>query len=108
MMHPHLYRDRMRSPSPLTSRGGMRPVRKGEHYEQVQKEYLENEIRIKERRERRDKYDREAEFRDRERDRERRHRGGGGGGGYDQHDHRDRYQDHHPRDADLRKWAELA
>merc|ERR1719443_2410770 len=104
MMHPHLYRDRMRSPSPLTSRGGMRPVRKGEHYEQVQKEYLENEIRIKERRERRDKYDREAEFRDRERERERRHRGGGGG--YDQHDHRDgRYQDQHdhPRDADLRQ-----
>merc|ERR1719443_142853 len=102
MMHPHLYRDRMRTPSPLSSRGGMRPVRKGEHYEQVQKEYLENEIRIKERRERRDRYEREAEFRDRERDRERRHAAAAardrdydnrrGGGGYDPRDH------HHPRD----------
>ena len=64
-------------------------MRKGEHYEQVQKEYLENEIRIKERRERRDKYDRQSEQRERERDRERRHA------------MRDRGYD--PRDADYRQ-----
>ena len=32
--------------------GGYRKLKKGEHYEDVQKEMLENEIRIKERRER--------------------------------------------------------
>ena len=42
MMNPHLYG--------AAHGGGYRKLRPGEHYEDVQKEFLENEIRIRERR----------------------------------------------------------
>ena len=44
MINPHLYGG--------SGGGGYRKVRKGEHYEDVQRERLANEIRIRERRER--------------------------------------------------------
>merc|ERR1712217_506642 len=46
-------------------RGTMRKAQRGEHYESVQREYLEHEVRIKERRDR-----------ERERQRQERHRRG--------------------------------
>ncbi|CAB4062539.1 SFRS17 [Lepeophtheirus salmonis] len=49
MMHPHLYGGDI--PLPSKSAGTSRKLRRGEHYEQIQKEHLENEIRIRERRE---------------------------------------------------------
>ena len=44
MVNPHLYG--------TGAGGGYRKLRKGEHYEDVQREHLANEIRIRERRER--------------------------------------------------------
>ena len=44
MVNPHLYG------TAAGGGGGYRKLRKGEHYEDVQKEFLENEIRIRERR----------------------------------------------------------
>ena len=43
LVNPHLY-------GPGAVGGGYRKLRPGEHYEDVQKEFLENEIRIRERR----------------------------------------------------------
>lgn len=65
MMNPHMYRlGASRSPTPPPD--ALRKVRRGEHYEDVQKEYLQNELRIKERRERRLMEERENRNRERE------------------------------------------
>ncbi|QQP49321.1 Akinase anchor protein 17Alike [Caligus rogercresseyi] len=53
MMNPHLYAGDGEMPNNNSSFGGpRRRPKRGEHYEQVQKDHLENEIRIRERRER--------------------------------------------------------
>merc|ERR1712066_172880 len=80
MMNPHMYRlGASRSPTPPPD--ALRKVRRGEHYEDVQKEYLQNELRIKERRERRrieERDMRNSGGRD-DYSRDRDYRGGGGG-----------------------------
>ncbi len=85
MINPHLY-----GGSDLSgSGGGYRKLKKGEHYEEVQKEALENEIRIRERRER---YQRERQRDERYEYRERFHREG-------EYDRRVRPHSHHERPA---------
>ena len=78
MVNPHLYG------TAAGGGGGYRKLRKGEHYEDVQKEFLENEIRI---RERRKKYERPPPDHD-----DYRHHH------YRDYDHRDRGRDHYHRD----------
>ena len=57
MMNPHLYGS---GDVNISGGGSYRRVKPGEHYEEVQRKELENEIRIRERRE---KYKREEERR---------------------------------------------
>ena len=101
MVNPHLYG----GPG-----GGYRKLRKGEHYEDVQKERLENEIRIRERRERterrqkQERYQRDQAFHERGQRQERYH------GSYHErgqqvtqkryHERGQRYQDHDQRYQD--------
>merc|ERR1711994_704288 len=80
MTNPHLFGG---------SKGAFRKTKAATHYEEVQKETLQNEIRIRERREKMD-YSRGGDYRDyRDRDRYRDDRQD-----YrDREDHRDRYRD---------------
>ena len=92
MVNPHLYG------TAAGGGGGYRKLRKGEHYEDVQKEFLENEIRI---RERRKKYERPPPDHD-----DYRHHH------YRDYDHRDRGRDHYHRDQPpprhYRRWKNAA
>jgi hypothetical protein len=91
MVNPHLY-------GSGEGGGGYRRLKKGEHYEDVQREALENEIRIRERRE---KYNREQRYVDVQGGPR---RGAGGGGNrvhYNPHFNSDRRRppnhEQHPR-----------
>ena len=87
MVNPHMYG--------MQYGGGFRKVKKGEHYEDIQRERLADEIRIKERRERylRQQMKERDDMREQERGRGGGYGGGRGGGrrGGDPNYGRDRY-----------------